>query len=662
MSMNIFFKSNEARERMAKEFARMKRNSVAELPRNYDPYQQALKYLPPVATESDISDPDAHFVEDRRKSFLPLETQRINTHDCKDCAMKHLASAAVIAGEILNGYGDTDHEMFLLGNLNEAAEQIAGILPRISAQIRKLRLEMFPPGKAPGITRSHLEDFKRIYQALREGKSVFPRTSQSSVKLLSKTLPFSVITPTGERPGTLYLLKKYLERQTIQPAEWIVVDDGIAPSEAIVRGFPGLKYHRRKPADDESGHTLKYNLAAALGLATTGYLIVMEDDDWYHPEYLETMLAGLKENDLFGLKETVFYNFPGRRWRKIVSRDNASLCVTGFTKKIIPDVIDACKRTRKWKVDIGLWNWFNGKQAYSKKDSIFHIGMKGLTSLRPGMTRDHKDSARLNQQDPELEFLKKHIGSDLDYYLNLDKKIDVVIPLGTGSKWDNNELRYALRSMEKYFLSLGKVYVVSKTLPEWVTNVIHLEQGDPLPKNKDGNIINKILRACREDGLSENFLFWSDDQVLLKPIFGCELGPVANRGNIASYGGSRWRDRMKHTAEILKSRGHSQYHFDSHVPQLLNKHKFLEVMESYDFENGLGYCVNTLYFNSINAEPQFYQEQVKASIENKCCGGIERKIAGKTWLGYNDRGLENGIKEFLAKRFTTPSSFEIEGT
>ena len=52
--------------------------------------------------------------------------------------------------------------------------------------------------------------------------------------------------------------------------------------------------------------------------------------------------------------------------------------------------------------------------------------------------------------------------------------------------------------MEKYFLSLGNVYVVCETLPEWATNVTFLEQGDPLPKNKDGNIINKILRACRE--------------------------------------------------------------------------------------------------------------------------------------------------------------------
>ncbi len=658
--MNIFFKTNEAREKMAEEFARMKRNSGRAMPQNYDPYQQALKYLPPVANPEDHNDPDAHFVEDRRRGFSAIQTQRINTHDCRDCAMKHLASAAVIAGEILNGYEETDHEMFLLGNLNEASEQLAGILPDLSLRIRNLRIEMFPSGGKLKIMSAHLEKMKAFYRELRDGKSVFPRTLSDSVRLQSKSLPFSVITPTGDRPQTLYLLRKYLERQTIQPAEWIVVDDGKTSSEAVLDGQP-VRYLRREPGENESGHTLKYNLTAALELATTNYLIMMEDDDWYHPEYLETMLAGLKEHDLFGLGETVFYNFPGRRWRKITSRKNAPLCITGFNKKAIPQVIDACNKTRKWKVDIGLWNWFEGSKGYSDRGTLFHIGLKGLNSSRPGLTRDHRDSTRLNQADPELKFLKEHLGSDLDYYLNLDRKIDVVIPLGTGSKWGNNELRYALRSMGKYFLSLGKIYVVSETLPEWVTNVTFLEQGDLLPKNKDGNIINKILRACNEAELSDNFLFWSDDQVLVKPLLGCELGPVANRGNIASYSGSRWRDRMKRTAEILKSRGHSQHHFDSHVPQLLDKQKFQEVMQSYDYESDIGFCINTLYFNSIGAEPQSYQDEVKASVENKCCGGVARKITGKTWLGYNDRGLENGVKEFLESCFPLQSQYEMEG-
>ena len=119
---------------------------------------------------------------------------------------------------------------------------------------------------------------------------------------------------------------------------------------------------------------------------------------------------------------------------------------------------------------------------------------------------------------------------------------------------------------------------------------------------------------------------------------------------------------MKHTAEVLKSRGHSQHHFDSHIPQLLDKHKFPEVMQSYDYESDIGYCINTLYFNSIGAEPQSYQDEVKASVENKCCGGgVARKIAGKTWLGYNDRGLENGVKKFLESRLPLQSQYEIEG-
>jgi len=39
-------------------------------------------------------------------------------------------------------------------------------------------------------------------------------------------------------------------------------------------------------------------------------------------------------------------------------------------------------------------------------------------------------------------------------------RVDVVYPLSNGSHWDNNELRYSLRSLEKYALNLGRVFVV----------------------------------------------------------------------------------------------------------------------------------------------------------------------------------------------------------
>ena len=44
----------------------------------------------------------------------------VNQHSCVDCAIKHLASAVVIAREILTGYNTPQYRLALIGNLNEA--------------------------------------------------------------------------------------------------------------------------------------------------------------------------------------------------------------------------------------------------------------------------------------------------------------------------------------------------------------------------------------------------------------------------------------------------------------------------------------------------------------------------------------------------------------
>ncbi len=71
---------------------------------------------------------------------------RINTHDCRHCAVKHLASAAVIAREILTGYDTPEYRLYLIGNLNEAQEQLAGIAPGTAGLVRNLRRWIAPGG------------------------------------------------------------------------------------------------------------------------------------------------------------------------------------------------------------------------------------------------------------------------------------------------------------------------------------------------------------------------------------------------------------------------------------------------------------------------------------------------------------------------------------
>ena len=47
--------------------------------------------------------------------------------------------------------------------------------------------------------------------------------------------------------------------------------------------------------------------------------------------------------------------------------------------------------------------------------------------------------------------------------------IDVFYVLGSGSKWQNNEIRYSLRTLEKYGHNVGQVYIVGQR-PSFIPN------------------------------------------------------------------------------------------------------------------------------------------------------------------------------------------------
>ncbi len=92
---------------------------------------------------------------------------------------------------------------------------------------------------------------------------------------------------------------------------------------------------------------------------------------------------------------------------------------------------------------------------------------------------------------------------------------DIVYPLGKGSVWKNNELRYSLRSFEKFAIGIRNVYLVGE-FPDWINGIINLPCKDG--PNKEINIANKIYTACLDPNLSDDFIFANDDHIITQPI------------------------------------------------------------------------------------------------------------------------------------------------
>lgn len=242
---------------------------------------------------------------------------------------------------------------------------------------------------------------------------------------------------------------------------------------------------------------------------------------------------------------------------------------------------------------------------------------------------------------------------------------DLVIPLGTGSIWQDNEIKYCIRSFCKYFRQLGKVYIVGAR-PDFFKwhhpRLIHIQCINPFSSNKDGNIMYRVLEACKY--VSFDFIRASDDQVILQHVNIDDFKPryLGDLGNIRiNPKSNNWKKRLIRTRDLLKNTGKTTYHYDSHYPMIYNKESFIEIMRKYPPVNSGGYTINTLYFNSILDEHKKI-ENIKVTLERPV---MDMKTMleiskGRKFLGYKNKGLRDGVlKQFLQNKFPEKCEFEI---
>lgn len=146
---------------------------------------------------------------------------------------------------------------------------------------------------------------------------------------------------------------------------------------------------------------------------------------------------------------------------------------------------------------------------------------------------------------------------------------------------NNNDLRYSLRSIAKFYPE-NKVWIVGYK-PSWVKNVNYL----PVKQSEDKwkNSINNILAACECKDISKDFILMNDDFFMIKPLVPIEmigntsLGLLTN--TIKKYTKkSPWFDAFPQIQVLLKELNIPEpyYDYEAHLPLQINKKKFLEVM------------------------------------------------------------------------------------
>lgn len=257
---------------------------------------------------------------------------------------------------------------------------------------------------------------------------------------------------------------------------------------------------------------------------------------------------------------------------------------------------------------------------------------------------------------------------------------DILIPLGTGSRHNNLELRFCLRSIEKHLKGIGNIYIVGEK-PDFLKNIIHIPFEESSDNNqRANNIYRKILAGCdyhdyieekynysqfptiiRDTCLSDNFLFMNDDHFLLQDYEAGEF-PYYHRGAIVLNDFVSNQPQYKQYQNTIRKRfGSDYYDFDVHSPIVLNKKKFIEVFKDLQWPE-YGYAIKTMYSNEMIDRTNWIMcEDLKFKERVFMKESVYRSLEGRSWWSIGDRCLLVGskIKEVLEELYSKPSKYEL---
>lgn len=236
-----------------------------------------------------------------------------------------------------------------------------------------------------------------------------------------------------------------------------------------------------------------------------------------------------------------------------------------------------------------------------------------------------------------------------------ESNTSIVIPLGIGSHWDNTEIRYCLRSIEKHLTGYGDVFIIGE-LPYWMRNVIHIpfKEQSTQSYDKERNIYNKIMAACADERVTGDFLFMNDDHFLLQDF---EAGkfPYYCQGWLSEFlTVTDYKHTVKNTIDWLL--GRDCPYFDVHCPIVYNKEKFQWCVLCADWTVKWGYCIKTIFceINAITA-PEYLDLKINEVYSSD---RIRKLIAGRPWFSIGDRAREGGLLKVLQELYPNKSKYE----
>lgn len=229
-----------------------------------------------------------------------------------------------------------------------------------------------------------------------------------------------------------------------------------------------------------------------------------------------------------------------------------------------------------------------------------------------------------------------------------------------GSKWNNNELRLSLRSIEKHWKGeFDEIIVLGDDIPEWVNR-------ESVTVVKSVGYMDAWNDAMRIAGPGGRILWMNDDILFCKDTSWEDLTSPQRRicagqvglktANLWIKSANGWRKKMGLVMKTLIESGHTSYNFASHTPYVFEVDKLIPIFKKF---GKLGYklSVECAYYNTYLAEiggTVRIQDKFRTSSPKP----IPLDMRPFRFFNLCDQGLTPDVRSYLFGRFPLPCGYE----
>jgi hypothetical protein len=210
-----------------------------------------------------------------------------------------------------------------------------------------------------------------------------------------------IIPDRGDRPEFLENCRRMMKWQTYNDI-WIHIVDEKSKSDEC---------------DITARYKKGYDFFKNLGFDC---ILLIENDDWYSEDYIETMVKEWKKHgkpDIFGTGYTYYYHLGMLKVKKLDHPRRASAMNT----LIKPDLNIIWPKDNDPYTDMHLWKQLKG--VTFQPEQIISIGMKHNVGKTGGQYHSTK-LERYQDNDKEMLFLKENLDTtSFNFYKSIHEKI-----------------------------------------------------------------------------------------------------------------------------------------------------------------------------------------------------------------------------------------------